>query len=391
MKWLWTNTTQLGFGENAVREHLPKFVAPNSKVLCTFGFGSIDRNGARADVQAALDQLNCTVRWEGRIPANPEYNRLVEIVQVVRTWKPDLLLAVGGGSILDGTKFIACAAGLPEGEDPWSIITSQKFTGTALPLASVITLPATGSEWNCVFCVSRRSIGAKVGCDLKCTFPKFSLIDPRYTMTLPAQQLRNGVYDAMTHCFEFALTPVVAPMMTEFFRVITKELVTIGTEVIKEGSSLELHERLIMAASFALNRIFALGGPLCGGIHAIGVPLTAKYGIDHGATMSMISIPFLESQFEARKENLAATAEFVFGIKDGTTEEKARGFLTELEKFIKSIGQPLKVSDWPGVVIQERDVEDLTKVVLTVNGGPVGYKQCATEDVIRQVLAKTVK
>ena len=112
MKWLWTNTTQVGFGENVVQEHLKKFVQPKSKVLVTFGGGSIDKNGARADVTQALAELECEVRWEGGIPPNPEYDRLIEIAQVVREWKPDLLLAVGGGSTLDGTKFLSLAAAL---------------------------------------------------------------------------------------------------------------------------------------------------------------------------------------------------------------------------------------------------------------------------------------
>jgi alcohol dehydrogenase YqhD (iron-dependent ADH family) len=180
-------------------------------------------------------------------------------------------------------------------------------------------------------------------------------------------------------------------MMTDFYRVVLKELVTIGPDVIKEGSSLELHERLIMAASFALNLIFSLGGDFCGGIHQIGHQLTAKYGIDHGATLSIVSGAFFESQFESRKENLAAAAEFVFGVTGGSVDDRARAFITELNKFIVLIGQPLKVSDWPGVTIRDGDVEAITKAVIGAAGRPVGWHQCATEDVIRQILTKVVK
>ena len=114
MKWLWTNTTQVGFGKNIVEEQLPSFIPKNSKVLCTFGGGSITKNGAKEDVEKALKSLNCTVLWEGGIPANPEYRRLMEIVAVVKKEKPDFLLAIGGGSIIDGTKFISVAAKLGE-------------------------------------------------------------------------------------------------------------------------------------------------------------------------------------------------------------------------------------------------------------------------------------
>jgi alcohol dehydrogenase YqhD (iron-dependent ADH family) len=180
--------------------------------------------------------------------------------------------------------------------------------------------------------------------------------------------------------------------MDNFYRVVVKELVTIGPDVVKEGSSLELHERLIMAASFACNQLFALGGEGCWAIHMIGHQLTAKYGIDHGATLAIVSAPFLESQFEARKQNYARTAEFVFGVEKGTVEEKARAFIAELQKFILAIGQPLKVSDWAGAKIESGDVEELVKWVVAANHGkPVGWRQCATEAVIREVLTKVVK
>jgi alcohol dehydrogenase YqhD (iron-dependent ADH family) len=392
MKWFWANTTQIGFGVNAVNDHLSKFIKPNSKILCTFGFGSIDKNGARSDVQSALDALHCEVKWEGGIPANPEYDRLLEIAAVVRSFQPDLVLAVGGGSVLDGTKFLACVATLPDGADPWEILTKHKFDGPAWRLASVITLPATGSEWNNGFVISRRSIGAKRGAGFLSTYPQFSLIDPRYTLTLPPQQLSNGVYDAFTHCIDQFLTPQPVPMTNDFYRCVVKELVTIGPEVVKEGSSLELHERLIMAASFACNQLFALGGEGCWAIHQIGHQLTAKYGIDHGATLAIVTVPFLETQFEARKEVLAKTAEFVFGVKEGTVDEKARAFLSETLKFIRAIGQPTKVSEWKGATIADGDVQALVQAVLAVTGGnPVGWRQCATETVIREVLTKVVQ
>jgi alcohol dehydrogenase YqhD (iron-dependent ADH family) len=391
MKWFWSNTTQVGFGQGAVREHIPKFVLPKSKVLCTFGFGSIDKNGARADVQAALDALSCEVRWEGGIPPNPEYDRLIEICAVVREFQPNLLLAVGGGSVLDGTKFIALAAGLDTGLDPWNIIVKHEFSGKPFPLASVITLPATGSEWNSGFVVSRRSISQKRSAFYQEAFPKFTLIDPLYTLTLPTRQLRNGVYDALTHCLDMYLTPVSVPLLEHCYMAVAKELVTIGPDVIKEGSSLELHERLIMAASFALNGMFTLGKPGCAGIHKVGHQLTVKYGIDHGATLAICTKACLETQFEKRKAGYAESAEVVFGIQTGTVEEKARSFIDELQKFVIALGLPTKVSDWPGVVVRPNDVEELVQGILTTAGAPaVGFQGCYTEADIRAVLTQVV-
>ena len=387
--WCWRNTTQVAFGANCVKEHIPKYVKSNSKILCTFGGGSIDKNGARKDVEEALKELNCEVRWEGGIPPNPDYGRLNEIVKVVKEFKPDLLLAVGGGSVLDGTKFIAIASKLSDDEDPWKILTHEIQPTEAYKVADVITLPATGSEWNCGFVISRHDdkVQAKNGCINPIVFPQFSLIDPRYTMSLPPRQLRNGVYDAITHIIDQLITPVENPMMDMFLMSVLKELVDIGPEVIKENSSIELHERLIVAASFALNGILVLGKETCWAIHKIGHQLTSEYGIDHAATLAIVSPYFLENQFEQRKVLLAKAGAFVFGCQ-GTEEEKARGFIAELRKFIKKIGQCTKVTDWEGATIKEGDLEKITKRVMESMGNkPFGFRGQITEEIVKEVLA----
>ncbi|OHS95227.1 alcohol dehydrogenase, iron-containing family protein [Tritrichomonas foetus] len=396
MKWLWQNRAQIGFGKDAVKEHLNKFVTPKSKVLCLFGGGSIDKNGARSDVNDALSKLKCEVRWEGGIPPNPEYDRLVEIVSVVKEFKPDVLLAVGGGSVIDGTKFIAVAATY-EGEniDYWDeIIIKKSFQGTPLYFGAVLTIPATGTEWNHFFSVSRRSINWKAAATgyVNC-YPQFSLIDPKYTMTLPVKQIRNGVFDAFTHCADFVLAPIDEnKLFDNFMFSVMKELVEIGPEVVKPNSSLELHERLIVCASFALNTLFNLGRFGCFSIHHIADRLTAKYGIDHGATLSMVMPVFYEHTFEARKERFAAAAEFIFDVHEGTVEDKARLFLENVNKFIDSIGIAKKVSDWEGVTINENDVDEVTNMVMeqTNKGQPFGCGNCGTPELVRSVLKKVI-
>ena len=392
MKWLWTNTTQVGFGENAVKEHLKKFVQPKSRILCTFGGGSIDKNGARQDVNDALKELECEVRWEGGIPPNPEYARCCEIVKVVKEWKPDLLLAVGGGSTLDGTKFIAAACGLPEGTDPWDIVTKGTYPKETIKIGSVMTLPATGSEWNSNFVISKRATAEKLAGGAQCTFPVFSLLDPKYTMTLPARQLRNGLYDAMCHCIDQFLTPQTNPMMDNFWMSVMRELVDIGVDLMKPGSSLELHGRLINAATFALNFVFTLGKEGCWGIHMIGHQLTAQYGIDHGATLAMVTPYFLESFFEERKYLMARSAERVFDVRDGTDDEKAKAFIAKLRQWILDLGHATKVSQWEGAKIEAGDVEKVTKMVMDSCGGnPFGWHATVTEPIVKGILEKVIQ
>jgi alcohol dehydrogenase YqhD (iron-dependent ADH family) len=255
----------------------------------------------------------------------------------------------------------------------------------------VITLPATGSEWNAGFVISRRSISQKRGCSTPLAYPQFSLIDPVYTLTLPARQLRNGVYDALTHCLDLSFAPVSLPLLENCYNGLIRERVAIGRDLVKEGSSLELRERLIMAASFAVNGMLTLGKPGCFGIHRIGHQRTVKYGIDHGATLAICTRACLLSQFEARKAWYATAAEIVFGIWSGTVEEKARAFIDELQKFIVDLGLPVKVSDWPGAVVQPGDVEEIVRWVLETEGKPaVGDGGSFTEEIVRGILTQVV-
>jgi len=391
MKWIWRNTTQVGFGENAVVDHIAKFIKPHSKVICTFGGGSIDQNGARADVTAALTKLQCDVKWEGGIPPNPEFDRLMEIVQVVRDFQPDWLLSVGGGSVLDGTKFIAAAAKFEPGRDAWCILSEGAFPPDAFQIGAVLTLPATGSEWNNGFVISRRSTKEKLASNNITTYPKFSLLDPKYTMTLPARQLRNGLYDAMCHCIDQFLTSEVVPMMDNFWMSVMKELVDISIELLKPNSSLELHARLIQAASFGLNQIFTLGKQSCWAIHMVGHQLTAQYDIDHGATLAIVTPFMLEELFEERKYLMARASEFIFNNREGTEDEKARKFIADIRAWIKAIGQPAKVSEWPGAKINENDVATVTQMVMqSVGNGPFGYNGQVTQQIVENILRKVI-
>lgn len=392
-RWVWNNTTQVCFGQNVVKEYMKTFVEPRTRVICTFGGGSIDKNGCRKDVEEALQELQCEVKWEGGICPNPQYDRLVEITAVIKEYKPDILISVGGGSVCDATKFLALAAKLDNDADSWDdIIIKHKFPSSAIPIGAVMTLPATGSEWNCGFVISRKSENMKLAAVTPLCYPRWSLLDPRYTMTLPVRQLKNGVYDSLIHCIDRYVTPQIVPMFDNFWMSVVKELIEIGPDVIKEGSSMELHERLIVAALFAINGIFSLEKENDRGIHIIGHMLTVKYGIDHAATLSIVVKPFLENQINKKMTEMAKTAEFVFGKTDGTEEEKARYFIERITQFTKDLGMPMKVSDWEGAVIGENDVDELVQMVMKTTGGkPFGYhNEMVTEEDTRSILLQSV-
>jgi alcohol dehydrogenase YqhD (iron-dependent ADH family) len=393
MRWAWRNYTQVVFGVGSVAAHIPEFISPNSRVLCTFGGGSIDSNNARRDVQSALDSLSCITQWEGGILANPEYDRLLEILSIIPTFKPDLLLAVGGGSVIDGTKFLAAAAKLPPGTDPWqSLFVEFKFPPSVLPVGCVLTLPASGSEWNPNFVISRRSIQAKLSSDSRITYPKFSILDPSYTMTAPVRQIRNGVFDGIAHCIDQFLTGQENVLMDGYWLTTMKELVTIGPEVAVEDSGIELRSRWMVACSFALNEVFTLGKEGCWAVHMIGHELTAKWGIDHGASLAMVAPPFLETQIGVRRKLLAKTAQVVFEVVEGGEEEKARACIEKLREFVRVIGLPERVGQWPGVVIAEGDVEEVTeRVWTTVGQAPFGWQGVVTKQNVLEVLTQVIR
>ena len=392
-KWKWDNPTKIIFGVNSVAEHLKDYVKPNSRVLCTFGGGSIEKNGAKRDVQAALDALHCEVRWEGGIPPNPEYTRLCEIIKVAREYKPDLFLAVGGGSVIDGTKFILAATGLPESEDPWDLVTlfDKINPQPKASLGVVLTLAATGSEWNNTFVISRRSTHDKLFGFYYCSYPAFSLIDPRYTLTLPVRQLSNGLFDAMCHCMDQVLTPQSLPLFDNMFFTVMRELYDLTPIINEKKDSLEYHARLLQAASFALNEVLSLGIKPCNAIHLIAQPLTAQYGIDHGATLSIVAPYVFEAKFNDRYHNFARAAEKVFDVNQGTDEEKARAFISNIRQWIKTLNLPMKVSDWDGANIQPTDIDNITeKIMASVGNQPFGYGGSFTEADVRDILKKVV-
>jgi alcohol dehydrogenase YqhD (iron-dependent ADH family) len=391
MKWVWFNTTQLGYGVGIVRESLAQFIHPKWKILCTFGGGSIDKNGVRDDVEAVLSGLECDVLWEGGIVANPDFDRLMQIVQVAKRFEPDLLLAVGGGTVIDGTKFVSLAAMLEEGENAWGIVSEGEGPAASIPVGVVLTLPGSGSEWNSRFVISRRSLNAKVCGENVLAYPVFSLIDPMYMMSLPVRQLRNGVFSAISHCIDQFVTGQEVPLMDAYWLETMKELVKIGPDVVAEDSTPALRERLIIAATFSLNSAFTAGKETCWGIQTICHQLTVQYGIDHAAAAAIVAPAFLECHITTRKRLMAKAAEVVFCCTDESHDNLARSFINELRLFIARIQLPAKVSDWAGATVEQGDIDTLVAHVMASAGGkPFGWRDRVTENIVREVLTKCV-
>lgn len=337
------NPTKIIFGKEQIAT-LATEIPEKSKVLLLYGGGSIKKNGIYAQVISGLKEFK--VIEFGGIPANPEYSILLKALKVIKEEKIDFLLAVGGGSVIDGTKFLSSAA-LYEGENPWEILTGNKPTLKGMPFGTVLTLPATGSEMNSGAVITRADLKEKLGMGGPGLFPQFSILDPSVVASIPERQLANGLADAFTHVLEQYLTyPIGALIQDRFAEGILMSLIEVAPKVIANPSDYKAASNFMWSCTMALNGLIQKGVPTDWAIHAIGHELTALYGIDHARTLAIITGSHYTYNFESKKEKLAQLAERVFGVKEGTIEEKAKAGINHINSYFKSLKIEIKLSDY---------------------------------------------
>ena len=339
------NPTKIIFGKGEIAK-ISREIPKTEKILVLYGGGSIKTNGVYDQVKAALEGYN----WEefGGIPANPEYEVLLEALKMIKEKNITYMLAVGGGSVIDGVKFLSAAANY-EGE-PWDILKNGIRTeeGKGLPFASVLTLPATGSEMNSGAVVSRREIGQKLGMGGPGLFPQFSILDPEVIRSIPKKQIANGITDAYTHVLEQYMTvKTSATLQDRFAESILQTLQEIAPKMMEEEFDYDSAANFMWSCTMALNGLIQKGVISDWAIHGIGHELTAQFGIDHARTLAIIAPSHYRYNFEAKKEKLAQYAERVWNVTEGTTEEKALKGIEKMEAFFQSLGIKTKLSEYP--------------------------------------------
>jgi len=338
------NPVKILFGKGKTAE-LGRNIPQNARVLMTYGGGSIFKNGVYEQVKAALQ--NFTVVEFGGIEPNPRYETLMKAVEVVKAEKIDFLLAVGGGSVLDGTKFIA-AASLYEGEVAWDIVARQIAVSKALPIGAVLTLAATGSEMNNGGVITREATQEKFSFASPVLFPKFSVLDPEFTFSLPPRQVSNGIVDAYVHVMEQYLTyPVNSPVQDRFAEGILLTLIEEGLKAVKtETPDYENRANLMWAATMALNGIIGVGVKSDWSTHMIGHELTAFHGLDHAVTLAIVLPGVMRLMKEKRREKLLQYASRVWKINQGTDEERIEAAIQHTESFFRQVGIPTRLSEY---------------------------------------------
>lgn len=336
------NPTRIHFGEGQIAA-ITKEIPSEAKVLVLYGGGSIKANGIYQQVSDALADY----QWYefGGIEPNPQYDTLINALEMIETHQIDYLLAVGGGSVIDGSKFVA-AASQYEGEDPWDILANRGRVKSALPLGVVLTLPATGSESNVVSVVSRG--------DDKLSFvssrirPLFAVLDPAVSLSLSPRQVSNGVVDAFVHVIEQYLTfPVNAKVQDRFAEGLLLTLIEDGPKALaaETRDDLDVRGNIMWSASLALNGLIGMGVPQDWTTHMIGHEITALHGVDHARSLSIMLPAVMKHQRDRKTEKLVQYAERVWQITDGSDDEKIDAAIEKTEAFFRTMEVPTRFSD----------------------------------------------
>lgn len=335
------NPTKIVFGTETIAQ-LNELIPPKARVLVLYGGSSARKNGTLDEVKVALG--NRVMQEFGGIEANPTYETLMRAVELVQKEGLDFLLAVGGGSVIDGTKFVAAA--VPFAGDPWEILLSHGGkVESALPLASVLTLPATGSEMNNGSVITRKATKTKLAFSSPHVFPCFSILDPSKTFTLPPQQIANGVADAFVHITEQYLTyPVHGMVQDRFAESLLQTLIELGPMVLAAPENYENRANLMWVATLALNGLIGAGVPQDWATHMIGHELTAQYGIDHARTLAIVLPSLLNIQRVDKHAKLLQYAERVWQIREGDDEQRIDEAIRRTAAFFDSIGIPTRLS-----------------------------------------------
>jgi len=339
------NPVKIIFGKGSIAE-ISNEIPTGTKILFIYGGGSIKRTGIYDQVANALK--NTEFIEFGGIKPNPYYETCMKAVEIVKNENIGFLLGVGGGSVLDATKFIAAASLYEEG-DPWDILAYRYETviKKALPLGTVLTLPATGSEMNKNAVISRKSTQEKLAFDTPKVMPQFSVLDPECVFTLPDRQVANGIVDAFIHVLEQYLTfPVDSPIQDRFAEAILITLVEEGPKVMRNRKDYNSAANFMWSTTVALNGLIGAGVPQDWSTHAIGHELTAYHGIDHARTLAIVLPGMMNMKRDNKKEKILQYGERIWKIDSGTDDEKTDKAIAKTVEFFESLGLKTRLSDY---------------------------------------------
>jgi NADP-dependent alcohol dehydrogenase len=377
--FIFHNPTRILFGEGQIAS-IGREIPIGARVLITYGGGSVEKTGTLAEVKAALKDFDF-IEFGG-IEPNPTYETLMQAVALARREGVDFLLAVGGGSVIDGTKFIAAA--IPFDGEPWDILAKQATIAAAVPFGTVLTLPATGSEMNSYSVVTRAATRDKLAFGHPLVYPRFSVLDPTKTYTLPPRQVANGVVDAFAHIAEQYLTyPVDAKVQDRFAEGLLMTLIEEGPKALAEPENYGVRANIMWTATLALNGLIGVGVPHDWSTHMVGHEITALHGLDHAQTLAIVLPAMLRIRRLDKRAKLLQYAERVWGLCDGDEDARIDGAIARTEDFFESLQVPTRLS---GYGIGPEAISPLVDQLERHGMTALGERQDVDLDRSRQVL-----
>ena len=378
MKFTYCNPTAIHFGQGTI-SRIAKLIDPADKVLVIYGGGSIKANGVYDQVAAALDGR----QWLefGGVEPNPTVETLDKAVALARAEGAGFILAVGGGSVIDGSKYVAAA--VRYAGDGWDILLGKHRVTSALPLGAVLTLPATGSESNGGSVITRAATKEKLFFTADAVFPRFAILDPDVIKSLPERQLANGIVDAFVHvCEQYLTYPVEAWVQDGYAEVLLRNLANLAARF-KERDSDTWRSNLMWTANQALNGLIGAGVPQDWATHMLGHELTARYGIDHARTLAIVLPSLLRNQIENKRAKLARMGCKVFGLVAG--DDLAERSIAAIESLFRSLGVPVRLAE---AGVTDADAAEAIAAAIRAHGmDQLGERGAVTPDVCREIIA----
>lgn len=388
--FIFQNPTKIVFGKNQI-QNLSTLIPKDKKILITYGGGSVQRFGTLDRVRKALEGYD--FEEFGGIEANPTFETCMRAVELAKKENFNYILAVGGGSVIDGSKFIAAAVEFSG--DPINIFGKGIGTGeeikSALPLGTVLTLPATGSEMNGGSVITFKEKKAKVSFGSPFVYPTFSILEPELTYTLPKRQLANGITDSFIHILEQYLTYPVggARVQDGFSESLLRTLIEIGPDVVQEDNhDYAIRADFMWTATIALNRLLSTGVPGDWSTHALGHEITALNHTDHARTLSAILPAVMTVRKEQKFDKLVQYAENVWGIIDGSDEVKVDAAILKTAAFLRSIDMPITLAE---IDVKAEDIDYLVEQLENHGNTSISERRDQTLAVSRAIYEKALE
>ena len=375
----YSNPTAIHFGKGQIAS-IVKHLNKDNKILVVYGGGSIKKNGVYDEVASALEGFN----WQefSGIEPNPAYETLNKAVEIIKAEKIDFVLAVGGGSVIDGCKYLI-AAGLYDG-DGWDFLDGSATVEKAIPLGAILTLPATGSESNSAAVVSKVSTNEKRFFHSPHSYPKFAVLDPSVMSTLDDRQLANGLVDAFVHtCEQYLTCPNTSLLHDGYSETILRGLVDLAKDWDNRKDAV-WEENLMLLANQALNGFIGSGVAQDWATHMIGHELTAFYGVDHAQSLAVVQPQLLRVMIEDKKEKLAQMGENVFGIKNDN-----QAVIVAIEKMYESVGVTTNLNDYENV--DDKVIETIIPSLEAHGMTAIGENQNITLEIAEKILRMAMK